>query len=163
MKNKIENFRRSSHFLFFGVILILCLIQLGCPKQKMPEECEYFYKSLTSNQREVVFKTYDLEKQLRLHRCGLEKIPMDTSQSIGIANRGKDIVPILLNKLSVEKDEVTKYGIILIFESMFAAGILKDDEMVINNIKKAISEMKTDFARNYSQRSLTRIQEFNQK
>jgi len=152
-------FNQLNYFcLVVSIVFLSVFLQLGCLKQKMPEECEQFYKHLSSNQREEIFGTYDLEKQLRLHRCGLDLTPMKLAYSTEIANRGKAIIPTLLNKLSTENDEVTKYGIILVFEMMSEKENLKEDKEVIDSIRNAISGMNTKWVKDYSQKSLSQIE-----
>ena len=82
----------------------------------MSAECNEFFSKPTS-ERERLFANYDLETQLRLYRCGMNLRPPDSSLPIFIAEKGESVIPILLNRVETEKDELFQFGIIDIFHN----------------------------------------------
>jgi len=123
----------------------------------MSVQCKSFY-SLSARERERVFPTYDLEKQLDLSRCGLDRRPPDTSLSLFIADRGEPAIPILLGKLEKERDEQMQYVIIDVFEVMSVKGYLRDSSDVINRVQQVVTRMKSSILREMAQKDLEQIE-----
>lgn len=164
MRSSIKLKLKQSKYLCLAasIIFFSVLLQLGCLKEKVSKECEQFY-DLSSNQREEIIETYDLDKQLRIHRCGLDLVPKKIAYAIPIAKRGKTVIPTLLNKLSTEADEKMQYAIILVFHMMSAEDLKGNEEVVIRSIENAIAEMQNKAVKEDSQRSLVSIKEDIQK
>jgi hypothetical protein len=139
------------------ILLSLCCLFPGCIRPPMPAECKEFF-SLPLDQRGKVISTYSLEKQLRLYRCGLDRRPPDRYLARYIADRGEDAVPVLLQRLETEKDELLQYGIIEIFEAMSSKGHLRNRSDVITRIRTVVAHMKISTFREMAQEDLNRIE-----
>jgi len=122
----------------------------------MPTECREFF-ALPLDQRGSVISTYPLEKQLRLYRCGLSRRPPDRYLARYIAARGEVVIPVLLEKLESEQDELFQYGIVEIFEAMSAKGFLKTRSDVIARIRTVVNRMKIAAFRERAQEDLDEI------
>lgn len=145
------------------LILVPIIVLLwGCPSESQPKECvEFFNKESTNRLRE--FDSYDLEKQLIIHRCGLDWHPQ-YDRSYEIADRGKSIIPSLLEKLedgnykNSYDAEKTKYGIVLIFQRLASRGQLNENNQAeIKILENAVSEIKTNWIRKEADQSLVDI------
>lgn len=151
----------------FAILVPVMILQSGCPSEPQAKVCIDFFNT-PSTPRLKEFYTYDLEKQLTIHRCGLDWHPTE-EYSYEIAQRGKVIVPALLQKL---KDgdyknsydaEKTKYGIVLIFRRLASHGELNDDPQLIGTLEKAVSEIKTHWIRQEADESLAEIKKISNR
>jgi hypothetical protein len=139
------------------ISLAVCFIFTGCPTTPMSVECKAFF-SQPSSVQEKQFRTYDLEKQLDFYRCGMRRRPPESSLSILIAERGAPVVPVLLQKLEAEKDELFQYAIIDIFEVMSVKGQLRGRKDVVARIKQVVANMKFSTFREMAKRDLEEIE-----
>lgn len=160
---KNQTFIRGSNntlFIKFSILIIGGILQLGCWSNSQPKECVEFFHT-PSTQRLKEFPRYDLEKQLVIHRCGLDWSP-PYDYSFEIAKQGKNIIPILLHRLnngdykSRYDEEKTKYGIILIFQRLAENGELHNKE-IIPILEKTVSEFKNDWIKESAEESLIGI------
>jgi len=103
------------------ICLMACLIGGSCTPA-MPPECQEFFYSGSSNDAEKEFSSYDLDKQLKIYRCGMTRRPPHTTLALLIADRGEDAVSPLLDKLETERDELSQYSIIRILAVMSLKG-----------------------------------------
>jgi hypothetical protein len=124
----------------------------------MSNECRDFF-SLPSSQGEKVFVTYDLDKQLRLYRCGMNLHPPDSSLALYIAERGESAIPALLDKLDAETDELFQYSIVRIFALMSLKGQLRNRSDVIDRIRQVVRKMKIPTFREMAQEELNKIEQ----
>jgi hypothetical protein len=129
----------------------------SCLSPPMSAQCKSFY-SLSASERERVFPTYDLEKQLNLSRCGMERRPPDTSLALLIADRREPAIPILLDKLEKEMDEQMQYVIIDALEVMSVRGYLRGKPDAILRIRQVVVRMKSPVLRELAQQKLDRIE-----
>ena len=98
------------------ILIVVVVLQIGCQPKREPQECEDFFSTKVM-QKEETIRTYELEKQLLIQKCALDRRP--TSHfSYQIAEKGRSIIPKLLEHLekspyenSYDKDKY-KYGII---------------------------------------------------
>ncbi len=139
------------------ILMFLCGICVGCISPRMSSECKEFF-SLPLDQQGKVLSTYPLEKQLALYRCGMDRRPPAIYLARYIAEGGENIIPVLLEKLETEKDELTQYAIIDIFEVMSIKGSLRNREDVINRIRQVVDRMKTPTFKQMAQESLEEIE-----
>jgi hypothetical protein len=156
--------RKFSSLLKTCLAIITVVLQLGCPSQPQPKECVEFFNT-DARQDERIFAGYDLERQLTIHRCGLDRHP-PSDYSYRIADRGKTIIPVLLEKLNSNDGndykgkyyaDKTKYGIILIFRRLAKDGELKNNKEVIEVLDKTVSEIGRGWIRDEAEESLTEI------
>ena len=151
--------RKNKSFVKICILIIFINLQLSC--QPEPKECAEFF-STDSTQRLKEFPKYDLEKQLIIHRCGLDWHPR-YDYSYEIAERGKTIIPTLLQKLnndnykSIRGLEKTKYGIILIFQRLAENGDLNNNKEVLKILEQTVSEMRANWIKEASEKSLAEI------
>ncbi|HEY2974226.1 MAG TPA: hypothetical protein VGJ48_17050 [Pyrinomonadaceae bacterium] len=142
----------------FVVCLLSCLGGTGCPPPAMSTECRDFFLRPAS-EREKLFLTYDLDKQLELYRCGMNRRPPDSSLPLLIAERGEGAIPTLLDRLEAEKDELFQYGIIDIFEVMSVKGYLRDRRDVVDRIRRVVAKMKISTFREMAEKDLSKIEQ----
>ena len=138
------------------VPLLSYLILTGC-LPPMSAECRAFLYQPASV-REKQFRTFDLDKQLDLYRCGMRRRPPESSLSLLIAERGEQIIPTLLQKLEGEKDELFQYAIIDIFEVMSIKGYLRGRSDVVSRMRQVVARMKISIFREMAQRDLDEIE-----
>lgn len=141
-----------------AVCLLSSLGGTGCPPPAMSTECRDFFLRPAS-EREKLFPTYDLDKQLELYRCGMNRRPPDSSLPLFIAERGEGVIPTLLDKLEVEKDELFQYGIIDIFEVMSVKGYLRERRDVVDRIRRVVAKMKVSTFREMAEKDLSKIEQ----
>src|SRR6478672_3351677 len=58
-------------FLLLSLMLLLVISLSTCTSEPLPPECRDFFSIPTSEGREKAFADFDLDKQLRIHRCGM--------------------------------------------------------------------------------------------
>jgi hypothetical protein len=141
---------------FFIAIALSFGLLVRC-NSNMSAECAEFY-ALPKSQQEIVFKSYPLEKQFELYRCGMRREPPDMGLALPIADNGEKAIPLLLEKLKREKEEPTQSHIIDIFEAMSRRGHLNERRDVVENIRQIVAAMKSTFFREMGQRSLENIE-----
>jgi len=137
--------------------VLSCVAVTACPPS-MSTECRDFFLQPAS-ERERLFRTYELNKQLELYRCGMNRRPPDSSLPLVIAERGRGIIPTLLDKLEAEQDELLQYGIIEIFEVMSVKGYLRNRRDVVDRIRQVASKMKISTFREMAEKDLSRIEQ----
>ncbi len=160
--SKLRRLKAKVGWTLSNLVFLLSIIifQLGCPSEPLPKECMEFFNTYAV-QDERIFVGYDLEKQLAIYQCGLDQHP-PTDYSYRIADRGKNIIPVLLEKLnrndykSKYDAEKTKYGIILIFQRLADERQVNDRE-IIKVLEQTVSEIKTEWIREEAEESLEDI------
>lgn len=140
----------------FGVLGFFALSYACIEPAKSTAECDEFYNRIDSNERERQFPTFDTEKQFRIYRCGFDQIPMQTAPALVIASQGPAIVPDLLRRLREERDPVTKFSIIVIFD-MMADENLKNHPEIMPAIDDEIEKMLRGWEKDYSEMTRDRI------
>lgn len=123
----------------------------------MPDECKEFF-SRPLDEHGKVISSYEIDKQLRIYRCALDRRPPEASLAIYIADRGEPAIPVLLEKLESEKDELFQYGIVDILEVMSIKGYLRKRTDVVNRVREVIAKMKIQTFREMSEKSLEEIE-----
>jgi hypothetical protein len=128
----------------------------------LPPECRDFFSIATSEGRDKEFANFDLDKQLRIHRCGIDLGPR-ISFALDIAHRGRPIIPDLLERLNAlhseysYKADKSRYAIIQVLEYLAESHEIDDYAPVELSISKAIDEMQSDSYRDDSVASLGEI------
>lgn len=161
LKSRLRSMR-TMHKMALVVLVLGCFVGIGCPAPPMSTECRTFF-SRPASERETLFRTYDLEKQLDFYRCGMNRRPPASSLSLLIAERGEAAIPILMEKLETEKDELFQYAIIDIFEVMSVKGYLRARTDVINRIRQVVARMKISTFREMAQKDLEQIEKNTQR
>ena len=123
----------------------------------MSKQCSEFF-SRPAGAREKLFQTYPLEAQLTIYRCGMNRVPPDTYLASYIADRGKEVIPILLERLKAEPDEFSQHAIINIFEMLAVKGHMQNRTDVAEEIRRVVNRMKIDLYRKMAARSLEKIE-----
>jgi hypothetical protein len=124
----------------------------------MSAECKEFFVRPAS-EREKLFPTYDLDRQLDLYRCGMNRRPPANSLALFIAQRGEPAIPTLLDKLEAERDELFQYKIIYILELMSVKGYLRNRRDVVDRIRQVVAKMKVAAFREMAQEDLNKIEQ----
>ena len=140
--------------------LVIVCVNSACIKLNygppMPAECQDFYKDREGHTED--FKYYDLDKQLRIYRCGLHREPPDIMLGSYIARRGESAIPTLLQKLWIESDDEAKYAIIDVFSSMANLGYLRNHPEVNSRIRSVIDQMTNPYWKRESESALEKIE-----
>jgi hypothetical protein len=156
--------KMTKSFLFIGYVLAMFssfLFQTSCDGGNEPPMCKQFY-SLSANQREKEFVTFDLDKQLVLFKCGMNLRPPEMTNAILIASGGPPIIPRLLKELEEEKvDEFRQYSIVYIFSLMSVKGHLRDHRDAIHRLRKMVEAMKSKTIRDMAMDELMTIEKEN--
>jgi len=150
LENNLQTFR------LILVSLTLCMFS-QCVSPAMSDECrEFFSRPLGEHGR--IISSYPLQKQLRIYRCALDRRPPERSLAIYIADGGEQAIPVLMEKLETEKDELSQYGIIDILEVMSEKGTLRDKPDIVDRIRQVVAKMKLHTFREMSEESLKEIE-----
>ncbi|HYX72903.1 MAG TPA: hypothetical protein VE732_09035 [Nitrososphaera sp.] len=120
-------------------LLAFSLINSAC--NNLPPECEKFF-DLPTARREAEFKTYPIDKQLDLYMCGMSMEPSQIGLSGYIAANGDKNIPLLLQRLKMERYENRQEYILVIFSSMAAQGRLKGRQDVVDQLESVVSAMR---------------------
>jgi hypothetical protein len=112
---------------------------------------------MDGSQQDKLFPTYSLEEQLTIYRCGMDRRPPDRYLANYIADRGQDTIPMLLEKLENESDELTQVALIRIFEIMAEKGYLKGRSDVVARIRIVVERMRIGVFKQMASTSLERI------
>jgi len=140
------------------ICLMACLIGGSCTPS-MPPECQEFFYSGSSNDAEKEFSSYDLDKQLKIYRCGMTRRPPHTTLALLIADRGEDAVSPLLDKLETERDELSQYSIIRILAVMSLKGHLRNRSDVADRVRQVIARMTIPTFREMAKEELNTIEQ----
>jgi hypothetical protein len=161
---EVQKARLDVAKLKFLLLSLICLsaicVSSGCIKidfgPPMSDECQGFYKD--RNGHTEAFKQYDLDKQLRIYRCGLHREPPDIALGSDIARRGEPAIPILLQKLETATDDETKYEIVDVFWSMSNMGYLRNKSEVVPRIRAVVSRMAQPYWKKEAEIELEKIE-----
>ena len=91
----------------------------------------------------------------------MDRRPPTTVYSIYIAERGEPAIPFLLERLESEKNELSQYAIIDIFEVMSIKGYLRNRSDVVSRIRQVVSRMKISTFKEMAQKDLDEIEKNN--
>lgn len=137
------------------------LLSPGCPSRQTHDVCREFFAE-PSTQRLIEFASFNLSKQLTIHRCGLDHNP-PTDYSSEIAGRGSIIIPDLLNELNRSdfsdryEADLNKLAIILIFRRLATQRNLTNASEIVIILDRSTSEIKTDWIRSEAENALREI------
>jgi hypothetical protein len=96
-----------------GAIMAACSANLACDSRY-----QWFFLKPVGTRLER-FRRYDLPDQYRIFRYGVDKRePPNVELAVPIAERGKTVVPFLLEQLAGKPDDKTVNDVLLIFEAM---------------------------------------------
>jgi hypothetical protein len=158
---KLRYWKRSVHKDTLMLWIWLLLLPSGCTPKPSPEACVEFYgKESTNRLRD--FGDYDLEKQLVVYRCGLDHFPAD-DLSFQIANRGKVIIPQLLQRLErIEsndnyENQKTKLGILKIIQRIVSRQKVTRNELNVEVVENTVSEITYAWMREEASEALADI------
>lgn len=145
----------------FNVLVVVILASPGCPSRPEANACREFFAE-PSTQRLVEFSSFNLSKQLTIHRCGLDHNP-PTDYSSEIAGRGSIIIPDLLAELNRSDfsdrydADLNKLSIILIFRRLATQGNLTNRSEITIILDRSVSEITTDWVRSEAENALEGI------
>ncbi len=139
-----------------ALLLLCCATNFGCGVP-MSAECQQFY-GFHIDKRDEVLRSYTLDKQYRIYRCGMENIkPQDQGPAFIIAERGEQVIPFLLDKLNTENKSTTE-DILLIFSALSKKGHLRDRKDVVGILEQHIAAMETGQGKEQAYKRLLEIQ-----
>jgi hypothetical protein len=132
-----------------------------CLPSQTSDECKTFFSHALDEHGKII-SSYEIDKQLRIYRCALDRRPPEISLAIYIANRGEPAIPVLLKRLESEKDELFQYGIVDILEVMSMKGTLRNKPDLVNRVRQVVARMKIPTFREMSEASLKTIEKNSQ-
>lgn len=139
-----------------AVLLFSSELNFSC-RHEEPAVCREFH-NLSGQQQEKDFPTFPVEKQLEIYRCEMQMKPPASSWAYEIAKGGGKIIPIVLEKLKIEKEETRQNDLIYLFQVMSEEGYLHDRQDVADQIRQVVSKMKYSAIRNQAQEALNQIE-----
>jgi hypothetical protein len=127
-------------------LLLLLLICAGVWQQcgnETPTEYRKLFR-LPVEQQAKEFKKYPLETQLDIYLHAMQGVePPATQFAEFLASNGKQVIPLLLNRLKAEERDKFRYYFISVFDEMHESYFnLKDEKEVVETIRTTISKMK---------------------
>jgi hypothetical protein len=128
----------------------------------MPRECRDFFQ-LSSNERELRFRQYPLEKQVDLYLCGMNQEPPESGYAAYIAEGGEQVIPYLLNRLKAEPLEITKARILDIFTVLAVKGNLRGRQDVIDELDRVVADIKFAPVKSKAERYMDTIKKANSR
>ncbi len=141
---------RFTRFLLFCLITSASM-EIGCISPEQPRICKQFF-DLTSNQRSIEIKRYDLDTQLEIQVCAFGQ-HAGPSFSFEIAAAGPTIIPKLSERLELlnEKpgylgylsyhDELETLAILDVFHALAIDGVLKGQTQLLPELRKAVKRL----------------------
>jgi len=136
--------------------LLLFTACSACVTRERPPQCATFF-SLSTDKQDEVFRTYELNDQLIIYRCGMNERPPYRYLAGYIAERGESAIPLLLERLALDRDELTQVSIIAIFEVMSEKGYLRNRSDVFDAVRKTINQMRIQVFKDMASRSFDRM------
>ncbi|MGH9966656.1 MAG: hypothetical protein ACREBG_02320 [Pyrinomonadaceae bacterium] len=124
----------------FVVLLFACLLE-GC--SRIPPEYRPFLV-LSPDQRHAEMQKLPIEKRIDYYLAGVRYLhPPQIGLADDMAKEGKQAIPVLLDRLKREKDEMTKFDIMYIFKVMHGSYYgLKDETEAIAQLKQTTNGMR---------------------
>jgi len=122
--------------------LLWCILFAGCANHKI--EREFFFKKPVSTRMDRL-RQYSLDDQYRIFRYGNDRFePPLTGLAMPIAERGQSAVAFLLERLSLDADDITVRDVLSLFEAMgsIKSYDVKSDLSVMNTLRYRVSTMK---------------------
>ena len=113
----------------------------GCPPTILRGECREFF-ALPSKEREARFRTYQVDKQVDLYLCGMNREPPELGYAAYIAEGGKERIPYLLQRLQTEESESAQVQIVDIFTVLAIKGQLRGRQDVVAQLEQVVSKIK---------------------
>lgn len=111
----------------------------GCPSLHS-RECRSFF-DMPREQRNSLFRTYPIEKQIKLYHCGMGWEPPYTEYAYEIAKGGERNIPFLLERLRTERSQLHQTDIIYIFRAMSVLGHLHGRQDIVVQLEQVVAEM----------------------
>lgn len=146
----------SLKFCFLIVMLPTLMMSPRCG-QSLPADCKVFYAK-TASEQQVAFKSYSVERQYEIFRCGTtQRHPPDIGLAGYIADGGEKNIPFLMEKLRTEESESVRRYIIFVFELMAVSGDLRGRQDVAAQVEQAVSKLTIPFLKEEGQESLEKI------
>jgi hypothetical protein len=158
MRADLERKRKMkiAKLIFLCVVGIAIQTEGSCTQTRSSECEEFFVKSI--EEQDAVFRTLQLEKQLEVYRCGMNRRPPTIGLAHEIAKSGEKIIPELTVALQSEKDEWMQSALIEIFRVMSVKGYLRGKRSTIDEIRTTVSRMKVSRIKKEAQASLNEIE-----
>ncbi len=140
----------------FSMLFAVHGLQAGCGHEQQPACREFFAQSI--EQQETQFRTFPLDRQLEIYRCGMNMRPPVIGLAYEIAKGGEKIIPALTEALRNEKDEWMQKAIIDVFRVMSRHGDLRSKTAAVQQIRDTVASMKTERIKKEAEESLKEIE-----
>jgi hypothetical protein len=117
----------------------LLLMYAGCNLRVYSPECRDF-TNLSREQQRSEFQRQPVEKQLDLYLCKMSEHPSDISYADPIADRGPEVIPLVLARMR-RADDTDKAKLLYIMEALSDRGHLRQRVDVYAELSKMVDEM----------------------
>lgn len=146
------------NFQLSSVLLLFTCMLTGC--SRIPPEYRAFL-ALSPDQRHNEMMKLPIDKRIDYYLAGLRYAhPPQIGLADDIAQQGKQALPVLLNRLRAETDEMTQFNMMYIFKVMHASYYsLKDEKEVIAQLKHTADSMRDPSWKSRSEEVLRFIEE----
>ena len=144
-------------------LLVLSSIHVGCTdpvRMGSSEDGMQRFFTLPLERQHFEFRTYPFDKQYAIYMYSMERRhPPDLSFAYEIAARGKEVVPMLLQKVKETGNEWEQDRIIYVFVAMARQDSydVKSDHNLIKTLRATVASMQKETVRENSSRYLAEI------
>src|SRR5688572_12142009 len=143
----------------YATILVL-LLSIGLSKScgAVPPEYDAFFSLDTERQRQKA-KDFSIEKQIDFYLAGKRYVhPPSSTLLYVIAERGKEAVPALLERMKQTKSESDKLDLLDVIRNINEFHVrLNDDEVLIDQLKDITAKMQDPQRKAEAEQMLTDI------
>ena len=131
-----------SKFSWVSIVIfpLICALSAGCTSRHVAP-CKSFIE-LPLEQQQARFKTCPLEQQLELYHCAMRQSPPIMGYEYEIAGHGEKIVPILIEKLRIEKEDDSKLELIRILQVMSKRTDVHNKQDMIEQVGRSVSSIR---------------------
>ncbi len=122
------------------------------------DQYDGFFTLGPTDQRDAEFLRYPIETQLEIYICGWYHEPGPRYYADCIADRGDEVIPLVLERLKRERREFSQKAIVYIFLRMAKKGYMRGRPDAVDVIRPIVSSMKNQYTRESTQQYLDEIE-----
>src|SRR6266436_7541271 len=126
------------------VVIIGCSVLSNCGSlpPRPSTQCREFY-DININQRDAKIRSSSAEIAVDLYICGMHQEPPTDFAGI-IAERGTEVIPILLEDMNTTNDEGRQDLVLHIFERLAEKGELRGNHKAVEELRQIVGRMKIE-------------------
>ena len=147
----------ESKSISLAMVALLFLAQASSCGHETPPTCKKF-DDLSGPERERQFPTYDVDTQLDIYVCAMQRKPPISTWAYDIAKGGEKKLPAVTQRLMAEQDPVMQYHFIHLLQIMSEEPYFRGKQDVVNQVRQVISKMSQSPARAQAEQALSEIE-----